>query len=138
MNRVLIAIALLSLASPFAAAAQTTTQTASLTTTISPHEAHDLMKNAHRVAEYKELAGYFHQREVDYRAKADAEKVELDQLSQVNPYRYQKYPRPVDWARIRYELYVSDADKAALKALRYDQLASGQSQQAAAVPQGKP
>jgi hypothetical protein len=139
MNRVVIAIALLSLFSPLAGSAQITIQAASATTPVTPQEAHDLMKSAHTVAQDQKLAEYFHQKESKYRAKASAEKVKLDQLSQVNPYRYQKYPRPVDWAKIRYESYVADADKAAAQAYRYSQLAATgrDSQQIASAPQTK-
>ena len=141
MNRPLIIVALLSLASPLAGTAQTTTQTASVTAPMSPHEAHDLMKSAHSVDQYKELAGYFHQREADYRAKAAAEKIERDRRAEVNASLYQKYPRPVDSAQYLYDSYVADANAAALQAQRYDQLASGQSQrdqQMATSTQRKP
>jgi hypothetical protein len=141
MNRTLTIVALLSLASPLAGTAQTTMQTASLTPATSPREMHDLMKSAHSVAQYKELAGYFHQREADYRAKAAAEIIERDRRAEVNAGLYQKYPRPVDSAQTLYESYVADANSAALQARHYDQLASEQSQrdqQEAASPQGKP
>jgi hypothetical protein len=139
MNRVVIAIALLSLFSPLAGSAQNTIQAASVNAPVTPQEAHDLMKSAHTVAQDQQLAEYFLQREANYRAKAAAEKVKLDQLSQVNPYRYQKYPRPVDWAKTRYESDLSDADKAAVKAHRYSQLAAkGQDgQQLTSTPQAR-
>lgn len=124
MNRALIAIALLSLTYPPAGTAQTTMQTASVTAPMSPHEAHDLMKSAHTGEQYKQLAGYFHGQEAKYRTKANAAKVEWDRRAQVKIELFQRYPRPVDRAQRLYESYVADANSAALKAGRYDQLAA--------------
>jgi hypothetical protein len=138
MNRTVIVVATLSFILPLAGAAQM--QTASATTPVSPREMKSLMKSAHTSAQYKQLAGYFHQREAKYRAEAAAEKVERDRRAQINAGIYQKYPRPVDSAQYLYELYVSDADSAALQARRYDQLAAAQDQpdqQVATAPQGK-
>jgi hypothetical protein len=128
MSRILI-VAALSLTFPLAGMAQSTTQTASLSTPLTAQGALSLMKSAHSNEQYMQLAGYFRQRETDYRAKAAAEKSERDRRAQVNAALYQKYPRPVDSAEYLYESYVSTADDAALKARHYDQLAAGQSQQ---------
>jgi len=140
MNRTLIIVAALSLTFPLAGMAQSAMQTASVTTPMSPREANGLMKSAHSSAQYKQLAGYFHQQEAKCRANAAAEKVERDRRAQVNAGLYQKYPRPVDSAQYLYESYVADADNAALQARRYDQLAAGQAlpdEHLAATPQGK-
>jgi len=126
MNRRLLVVATLSFVFPLAAIAQSTEQTASVTTPTSQREIHDLIKSAHTTAQYKELAGYYCQQEAEYRAKAAAERVERDRRAQVDAVRYQKYPRPVDSAQYLYESYVSSADSAALQAQHYDQLASGQ------------
>ena len=141
MNRTLIAVAVLSLAFPLVAAAQSTTETAILSIPMNAHEVHSLIKSAHSSAEYKQIAGYCHQQEAVYRAKAANEKVERDRLSRVNAGRYQKYPRPVDTAQYRYESYVSSADSAALQARHYDQLAADvtdHDRQFATASQGKP
>jgi hypothetical protein len=130
----------LSLALPVAGMAQSTAQTASVTSPMSPSEARSLIKIAHTNAEYKQLAGYFRQQEADYRAKAAAEKIERDRRAQVNAGLYQKYPRPVDEAQNLYESYLSSANTAALQARHYDQLAAGtdyQDQRLATTPQGK-
>jgi hypothetical protein len=127
MNRTLQVVATLSLAFPLAAIAQST-QTASVTAPISPQQAHALIKSAHTNTQYKQLAGYYHQQEADYRAKAAAEKIERDRRAQVDAGLYQKYPRPVDSAQNLYDSYVSSADNAALQARHYDQLAAGQAQ----------
>jgi hypothetical protein len=107
--------------------AQSSAQNASATAPLSAQELHSLIKSANSSAEYKQLASYFHQQEMDYRAKAAAEKIELDRRSQVNAALYQKYPRPADSARYLYESYLSDANGAALQAQHYEQLAGGQS-----------
>jgi hypothetical protein len=140
MNRTLIAVGVLFVALPLAGAAQSTVQTASLSAPLSVHDVHNLMKSARSVAEYQQLAGYFHQQEAQYRAEAVAEKAERDRRAQVNAGLSQKYPRPVDSAQYLYESYVSQADNAALEARHYDQLAAGQvdhGRQLAATPEGK-
>jgi len=140
MNRFSVAVAALSLGFPFVAIGQSTMQTASLTTPASEHGMHSLMKSAHSGDQYRELAAYFHQREVDYRAKASAENKELDRLPEANARMAQKYPRPADSAEYRYELYLSGASKAAAQARRYDQLAAdpepSQQQGATSFPGG--
>ena len=140
MNRSLVLIATLSLALPIAGMAQSTTQTASLSMPLTPREVHSLMLSAHNSAQYKQIAGYFHQQEARYRAEAAAEKIERDRRAQVNAGLAQKYPRPVDSAQYLYESYVSQADSAALQAQHFDQMAAAQAQhdqQDAANTQGK-
>jgi hypothetical protein len=126
MNRTSMISIALSLALPFAGMAQSATQNASVTASVSAQELHSLVKSANTAAQYKQLAGYFHQQETDYRAKAAAEKAEVDRRAQVNAALYQKYPRPVDTAESLYESYLSDANSAALQARHYEQLAAGQ------------
>jgi hypothetical protein len=140
MNRASIVIASFFLVSPLVGIAQGTTQSASLISPMSPREARDLIKSAHSAEQYKQVAGYFHRQEAEYRAKAADEKTERDRRAAVNAGLYQKYPRPVDSAQNLYDSYVADANAAALQAQRYDQLAAGQSQldkQMATGPQSK-
>jgi hypothetical protein len=140
MNRTSIVVAVLSFVFPFSGMAQSNAQTASLSTPLSASQVHSLMKNAHSVTEYKQLAGYFQQQEVEYRGEAATEKVERDRRAQVNAGLMQKYPRPVDSAQYLYEVYVSKADNAALQAQHFEQLAAapaGQNPENAADSQGK-
>ena len=140
MKSTLIAVAALLLTIPAAGTAQSNEQTARLATPLSTSQLHTLIKNAHSTAEYKQLAGYFHQREAQYRAEAVAEKAERDRRAQVNAGVMQKYPRPVDSAQYLYESYSSEADSAALQARHYDQLAGNpteQDPQTATNSQGK-
>ncbi|MGD0888950.1 MAG: hypothetical protein ABR889_06860 [Acidobacteriaceae bacterium] len=130
MNRSLVLVATLFLALPFAGMAQTSMQTASLSTPMTPREVHSLMRSAHDSAQYKQIAGYFHQQESMFRAEAAAEAVERDRRAPDNAalYHYQKYPRPYDTAQSLYESYLSKADSAATQAQHFDQLAAAKSQ----------
>ncbi|HEY4380809.1 MAG TPA: hypothetical protein VGN01_10725 [Acidobacteriaceae bacterium] len=120
MSRAIIFIATLSLAFPVAGMAQSAAQTTSMA---SAPELHSMMKTAHSSEQYRQVAGYLRQRETDYRAKAEAQKVERDRRAQVNAGLTQKYPRPVDSAQYLYESYLYQAENAAGQARRYDQLA---------------
>ena len=139
MSRALILVATLTLTSPFAGMAQSATQTASTAMPTPTHELHGMMKNAHSTTEYKQIAESLHQREADYRARAEAERIERDRRAQVNAGLMQKYPRPVDSAEYLYTSYVYEADHAAIEARHFDQLAAvrGNSQQIAADSHGK-
>jgi len=129
MNRTMVLVATLSLALPLTGMAQSATQTASLSTPLTPREVHSLMTSAHSSAQYQQLASYFHQQEAKFRAEAAAEKAERDRRAQINAGLMQKYPRPVDSAQYLYESYVSQADDAALQAQHFDQLAGATTQQ---------
>jgi hypothetical protein len=128
MNRTMILVATLSLALPLAGIAQSSTETANVSMPMSGPELHSLIKTAHSSAQYKQLADYFHQKEVKCEADAAAEKIERDRRAQVNAGLYQKYPRPVDSAEYRYEADLADAKSAATQAQHYDQLAATQAQ----------
>lgn len=130
MNRSLVLVATLSLALSFAGMAQSSLQTASLSAPMTPREVHSLMRSAHDSAQYKQIAGYFHQQEAKFRAEAAAEAVERDRRAPDNAalYHYQKYPRPFDTAQYLYESYLSKADSAATQAQHFDQLAAAKSQ----------
>ena len=125
MNRTCLLIATLSLVVPLAASAQSTSQTAVLSTPMSASELQSLIKSAHSTAQYQQLATYYHQQETMYRSKAADEKAERDRRAQVNAALMQKYPRPVDSSQYRYEAFSADADRAAVQAAHYDQLATG-------------
>ena len=129
MNRRLLVGATLSFVFPLVAIAQSTEETASRTAPTSHREVRELIKAAHTSSQYKDLASYYYQQEVNYRAKASAQWIELDRRAQVAGHLYQRYPRPVDSALYLYDSYVSSANSAALQARHYDELASGHAQQ---------
>jgi hypothetical protein len=140
MNRLLLVTSAILLIFPVAGISQTDTQTASLSAPLTTRELHNLINSAHSVTEYRQLAGYFHQQEAEYRAKAADEKVKHDQMAEGTSGQYHKIPTPADFAQSVYESYVSKADKAALQAQHYDRLAAGQThhdQQLATSSQGK-
>jgi hypothetical protein len=146
MNRLMVAVTVLSIAFPLAGMSQSTPQTqpaiqmASLPTQIPGRELHSLMLNAHSKVQYQQLADYFHQKETKFRAEAAAEKIEWDRRAKVNAGLTQKYPRPVDSAQYLYESYVSQDDSAAFQAQHCDQLAAAQTEhdeQLATTSQGK-
>jgi hypothetical protein len=130
MNRSLVLVATLSFTLPFAGMAQSSMQTASLSAPMTLHEVHSLMRSAHDNAQYKQIAGYFHQQEAKFRAEAAAEAVERDRRApdKAALYHYQKYPRPYDTAQSLYEAYTSKADSAATQAQHFEQLAAAKSQ----------
>jgi len=89
---------------------------------LSKAAAKDLVRSAHTVSQYQQLASYFHEQEVTFRIEAAVEKRELDRRAQVNAGLMQKYPRPVDSAQYWYTSYVSQADAAAALTQHYIQL----------------
>lgn len=125
MNRTCLLIATLSLVVPLPTPAQSTVQTAVVSTPMSAGELQNLIKNAHSTTQYQQLATYYHQQETIYRSKAADEKAERDRRAQVNAGLMQKYPRPVDSSEYRYEAFTADADRASAQAAHYDQLATG-------------
>ena len=128
MNRTVILVASISLAFPVAATAQPGIQIADVNPPMPTHQVRSLIKTAHSHAQYRQLAGYFRQREAYYRSQAVAEKIERDRRAQVNASLEQKYPRPVDSANYLYESHLADADIAAAQARHYDNLAVEQEQ----------
>jgi small-conductance mechanosensitive channel len=102
--------------------AQLPAQDAAQATTISTKEAHSLMKTAHELAEYQELAAYFRQQEQSYRVKRDQELALWNTRAQGIAANQNKYPRPVDSAHNLYDYYAHETDHAAAQAQHYEQL----------------
>jgi hypothetical protein len=105
--------------------AQPVAQTASQSTQMTKQELHALVQTAHESAQFKQIAGYYHQQEAEYRAKAAEEKVEWDRRAQMDPYGPAvKIPSPANSAERLYESYTYEADHNADLANHYDQLAA--------------
>jgi hypothetical protein len=120
MNRILKVVAVISLAVPFTAMAQPTTQ-------LSKQEVRDLKQNAHESAQFKQLADYYHQQEAKFRAEAAEEKAEWDRREQMDPYGTAvKIPSPANSAERLYESYTYEADHNGELAAHYEQLAASQ------------
>lgn len=114
--------ATLSVTLPLVGMAQMQTQPAGQATTISSKEAHSLMKTAHELAQYQELAAYFRGKEQSYRVKRDQELALWNYRAQGIAANQNKYPRPVDSAHNLYDYYVYETDHAAAQAQHYEQL----------------
>ena len=122
MNRILIAVATLSLACTFAGAAQPNAQTVAPAHTMSTQEAKSLMKTAHDSVQYAALADYFKQKEQTYSMKRDAMFQLWSTRAKAVAVNQNKYPRPVDSAHSLYDYYSYETNQAAAQAQRYDQL----------------
>lgn len=81
-----------------------------------------MLRSAHTVEQYQMLANYFHARQLVFEEKAQSEKVELDRRSQVAAASYEKYPRPVDSSRNRYEYFMLEAKQMSDQAAHYESL----------------
>ena len=103
-----------------AGAALTRAQSATLTHS----ELQAMIRQAHTQQQFTTLATYFRSRQHDFENKAQAEKAELDRRSLITAASYQKYPRPVDSSRNRYDYFTSQAQQMALQATHYEQLAA--------------
>ena len=91
---------------------------------ISDAQAQQMLRSAHTAEQYKMLAGYFHARQLVFEEKAQAEKQEWDRRSQVTAASYQKYPRPADSARNRYEYFTYEAQQMSDQAAHYESLSA--------------
>jgi spore cortex formation protein SpoVR/YcgB (stage V sporulation) len=92
---------------------------------ISHAQVEQMLRSAHTVEQYQMLASYFHARQVVFEEKAQSEKQEWDRRSQITAASYQKYPRPADSSRNRYEYFTSEAQQAGDQAAHYGSLATG-------------
>ena len=116
--QVLAAIAAISITAGLARAQN------SMNAGISHAQVEQMLRSAHTVEQYRMLASYFHSQQLVYEEKAQAEKQEWDRRSQVAAASYQKYPRPADSSRDRYEYFTSQAQQMSDKAAHYDSLAA--------------
>jgi hypothetical protein len=83
-----------------------------------------MLHSARTVEQYQMLAGYFHERQLVFEEKAQAEKVEWDRRSQITAASYQKYPRPADSSRNRYEYFTYEAQQMSDQAAHYESLSA--------------
>ena len=84
-----------------------------------------MLHSARTVEQYQMLAGYFHAQQLVFEEKAQAEKVEWDRRSQITAASYQKYPRPADSSRNRYEYFTYEAQQMAQQAAHFESLSTG-------------
>jgi len=94
-------------------------------------EVQSMIRSAHSTQQYLALATYFKSRQEAPEKQAMAEKAELDRRSQITAAVYQKYPRPVDSSRSRYEYFTYQANQMGQQAAHYENLSSDSQQLAA-------
>jgi hypothetical protein len=83
-----------------------------------------MISEARTAEQYKTLASYFRAQENSYEQKAAEEKQEWQRRSQINAALYQKYPRPADSSKNRYEYFAYEAQQSNAEASHYENLAA--------------
>jgi len=100
-------------------------------TEFSRAELQTMIRSAHSSQQYQTLATYFRSRQQALEKQALAEKAEWDRRSQITASVAQKYPRPVDSSRNRYEYFTYEANQMAQQAAHYENLSQSSQQLAA-------
>jgi hypothetical protein len=90
---------------------------------LSHAELKKMVQSAHTADQYASLASYFKWRQEEFEQQAHAELVEWDRRSQFVSSIAEKYPRPVDSSRNRYEYFTYEARQMNQKAAYYENLA---------------
>ncbi len=90
----------------------------------SQSEVKQMIRDAHTAQQYRDLATYFRERQQYFAQQAQSEKIEWDRRSQITAASYQKYPRPADSSRNRYEYFTFEAQQMASQADRFDNLSA--------------
>ena len=94
-------------------------------------ELQSMIRSAHSTQQYQALATYFRSRQDALEKQDMAEKAELDRRSKITAAAYQKYPRPVDSSRNRYDYFTYEANQMGQQAAHYESLSSSPQQLAA-------
>ncbi|MGO9794509.1 MAG: hypothetical protein ACLPLZ_00255 [Terracidiphilus sp.] len=87
-------------------------------------EIKQMIRDAHTAQQYHDLATYFQGRQQYFEQQAQSEKIEWDRRSQITAASYQKYPRPADSSRNRYEYFTYEARQMASQADHFDILSA--------------
>lgn len=95
-------------------------------TQYSRSELQKMIGDARTPQQYQTLAAYFRSRQQTFEQQAQSEKMELDRRSQIAAASYQKYPRPVDSSRSRYEYFTYEAQQMSQQAAHFEELSAGQ------------
>jgi hypothetical protein len=83
-----------------------------------------MIRDAHTAQQYHDLAAYFRERQQYFEQQAQSEKIEWDRRSQITAASYQKYPRPADSSRNRYEYFTYEAQQMASQADHFESLSA--------------
>ena len=85
-------------------------------------ELQKMIANAHTPQQYQALATYFRSQQKLFEQQAQSEKQEWDRRSQITAATYQKYPRPADSSRNRYEYFTYEAQQMSQQAAHFESL----------------
>jgi hypothetical protein len=94
-------------------------------------ELQKMISEAQSTHQYQALATYYRSQQQAMEQKAQAEKQEWERRSQNTTGISQKYPRPVDSSRNRYEYFAYEADQLGQQAAHYESLTASAQQSAA-------
>ena len=89
-----------------------------------------MVRGARTTQQYQELASYFRKRQQALEQQAQTEKAEWERRSQVNAAVSQKYPRPADSSKNRYEYFRYEAEQMGQQAAHYESLSADATQPA--------
>jgi len=89
-----------------------------------------MVRGARTTQQYQELASYFRTRQQALEQQAQTEKAEWERRSQVNAAVSQKYPRPADSSKNRYEYFRYEAEQMGQQAAHYESLSANATQPA--------
>jgi hypothetical protein len=81
-----------------------------------------MVQSAHTADDFASLASYFRWRQEEFQQQARGELAEWDRRSQFVGSIAEKYPRPVDSSRNRYEYFSYEAQQMSRKAAYYESL----------------
>ena len=87
-------------------------------------ELQKMIADARTPQQYQVLATYFRSRQQVLEQQAQSEKLEWDRRSQITAASYQKYPRPADSSRDRYEYFTYEAQQMSQQAAHFESLAA--------------
>jgi hypothetical protein len=91
-------------------------------TQYSHSELQAMIRGARSTQQYQQLATYFRSRQQSLEQQAQAEKAEWERRSQSNAGAAQKYPRPADSSKNRFEYFAYEADHMGQQAEHYESL----------------
>jgi hypothetical protein len=87
-------------------------------------EVKQMIQDAHTSQQYQALAAYYRARQHEYKEQARAEMREWERRIQFDWGPAEKYPRPVDSSRNRYEYFTYEANQMSQKAAHFEGLAN--------------
>lgn len=87
-------------------------------------ELQTMIRSAHSAPQYQALASYFRTRQQVLAKQAMVEKAEWERRGEMTAAVAQKYPRPVDSSRNRYEYFKYEANRMGQQAAHYESLSA--------------